>query len=71
MSTCYAHQQRIIVTLGQLVARGQPIGTSDCTGRCYGTHLHFEVRVDGRMVCPARYLAVPTPSMCAKGSPGS
>ncbi len=71
VSTCYAHQQRIIVTLGQLVARGQPIGTSDCTGRCYGSHLHFEVRIDGRMVCPARYLAAPTPSMCAKGSPGS
>ena len=56
-STCYAHQARVLVRPGQLVARGQPIGTSDCTGRCYGTHLHFEVRVDGRVVCPARYLA--------------
>ena len=71
VSTCYAHQARILVHPGQLVGRGQPIGISDCTGRCYGTHLHFEVRLGGRVVCPARYLAVAARSMCAPGSPGS
>ena len=71
VSTCYAHQQRIFVRPGQLVARGQPIGTTDCTGRCYGTHLHFEVRIDGRVVCPARYLAATSVSMCAPGARGS
>jgi hypothetical protein len=71
ISTCYAHQARILVRLGQLVARGQPIGISDCTGRCYGSHLHFEVRLDGRVICPARYLAAPARIMCVAGSPGS
>jgi len=71
VSTCYAHQQRIVVRPGQLVARGQPIGSTDCTGRCYGTHLHFEVRLDGRVVCPARYLAAASRTMCTAGSPGS
>lgn len=71
ISTCYAHQARILVRLGQLVGRGQPIGISDCTGRCYGSHLHFEVRLDGRVICPARYLAAPARTMCAAGSPGS
>jgi murein DD-endopeptidase MepM/ murein hydrolase activator NlpD len=71
VSTCYAHQQRILVRLGQLVARGQPIGSTDCTGRCYGTHLHFEVRLDARVVCPARYLAAASRPMCTTGSPGS
>jgi murein DD-endopeptidase MepM/ murein hydrolase activator NlpD len=71
LTTCYAHQERSLVHVGEIVGRGQPIGVSDCTGRCYGSHLHFEVRLDGRVVCPARYLGVPTSSMCAPGSPGS
>jgi hypothetical protein len=71
ISTCYAHQARILVRLGQLVARGQQIGVSDCTGRCYGPHLHFEVRLDGQPVCPARYLGVATVALCAPGSTGS
>lgn len=71
VSTCYAHQARILVGLGQLVARGEPIGISGCTGRCYGAHLHFEVRIDGRVVCPARHLAVASRSMCTRGAPGA
>jgi len=70
LTSCYAHQERFLVHVGEIVGRGQPIGVSDCTGRCYGSHLHFEVRLDGRVVCPARYLGVPTGSMCAAGSPG-
>lgn len=70
VSTCYAHQARILVRPGQLVGRGQPIGISDCTGRCYGSHLHFEVRLDDRVVCPARYLAAAPRSMCAPGALG-
>jgi hypothetical protein len=68
ISTCYAHQERVLVHVGQLVGRGQPIGVSDCTGRCYGAHLHFEVRHDGQVVCPAPYLGAPAPTMCAPGS---
>jgi hypothetical protein len=71
VTTCYAHQARILVRPGQLVARGQPIGGSDCTGRCYGPHLHFEVRLDGQPICPARYLNTPTAELCAPGAPGT
>jgi murein DD-endopeptidase MepM/ murein hydrolase activator NlpD len=70
LATCYAHQLRFLVGVGQVVVRGQPIGISDCTGRCYGAHLHFEVRLDGRVVCPARYLGQPPSAMCAPGAPG-
>ena len=56
MSTCYAHQERFAVTMGQHVAQGQVIGYSDCTGRCFGPHLHFEVRVNGSPVDPLGYL---------------
>jgi murein DD-endopeptidase MepM/ murein hydrolase activator NlpD len=71
LSTCYAHQQRFLVHIGELVGRGQPIGISDCTGRCFGPHLHFEVRLGARPTCPAPYLGVPSSTMCAPGSPGS
>jgi murein DD-endopeptidase MepM/ murein hydrolase activator NlpD len=65
LSTCYAHQQRALVTVGEFVSRGQAIGISDCTGRCYGPHLHFEVRVNEQPTCPAPYLGVPRASICA------
>jgi murein DD-endopeptidase MepM/ murein hydrolase activator NlpD len=56
MSTCYAHQERFLVTMGQHVAQGQVIGLTDCTGRCFGPHLHFEVRINGQVVNPMNYL---------------
>jgi murein DD-endopeptidase MepM/ murein hydrolase activator NlpD len=56
MSTCYAHQERFAVSMGQHVAQGQVIGYSDCTGRCFGPHLHFEVRINGQVVNPMNYL---------------
>ena len=56
LSTCYAHQERILVSVGQQVAQAQVIGISDCTGHCLGPHVHFEVRVNGQAVDPLGYL---------------
>ncbi len=56
ISTCYAHQASISVSVGQQVSQGQVIGISDCTGLCFGPHLHFEVRVNGTPVDPMGYL---------------
>jgi hypothetical protein len=55
MSTCYAHQERFAVSMGQHVAQGQVIGYSDCTGRCFGPHLHFEVRINNVPINPVPY----------------
>jgi peptidoglycan DL-endopeptidase CwlO len=56
LSTCYAHQESISVSVGQHVSQGQVIGISDCTGLCFGPHLHFEVRVNGQVTDPMAYL---------------
>jgi murein DD-endopeptidase MepM/ murein hydrolase activator NlpD len=56
MSTCYAHQQSFAVSMGQSVSQGQVIGYSDCTGLCFGPHLHFEVRINGAVTNPLNYL---------------
>jgi murein DD-endopeptidase MepM/ murein hydrolase activator NlpD len=56
MSTCYAHQSRFATSIGANVSQGQVIGYVGCTGRCFGDHLHFEVRINGSVVNPMSYL---------------
>jgi murein DD-endopeptidase MepM/ murein hydrolase activator NlpD len=56
LSTCYGHQERILVSVGQEVAQGQIIGLSDCTGYCFGPHVHFEIRINGQPTDPLGYL---------------
>jgi murein DD-endopeptidase MepM/ murein hydrolase activator NlpD len=56
LSTCYGHQERFLVSSGQQVAQGQMIGLSDCTGYCFGPHVHFEVRINGETTDPLGYL---------------
>lgn len=56
LSTCYAHQASFAVSGGQEVSQGQVIGYSDCTGHCFGPHVHFEVRINGAATDPMGYL---------------
>ncbi len=56
LSTCYAHQSRILVNHGQWVTRGQLIGRVGTTGASTGNHLHFEVRLNGDPTDPAGWL---------------
>jgi murein DD-endopeptidase MepM/ murein hydrolase activator NlpD len=56
LKTRYAHLAAIAVTVGQQVAVGQRLGGMGSTGRSTGTHLHYEVWLNGRAMNPDRFL---------------
>lgn len=56
ISTAYAHNSRLTVSTGQSVSQGQMIAAVGCTGRCFGNHVHFELRAGGTPVDPLGYL---------------
>ncbi len=55
--TRYAHASQVFVKAGELVRSSQRIAAVGSTGRSTGSHLHFEVRINGVAQNPARFLA--------------
>jgi murein DD-endopeptidase MepM/ murein hydrolase activator NlpD len=55
-SVLYAHLSRSHVVPGQWLDTGESIGEAGCTGSCTGTHLHFELRLNGVPIDPAPFL---------------
>ena len=56
IETRYGHLSQIRVTVGERVSRGDRIGDMGNSGRSTGTHLHYEVRLDGKAVNPMTFL---------------
>ena len=56
IETRYGHLASIAVGPGQPVKRGQLIGRMGSTGRSTGSHLHYEVRIDGKPVNPIPFM---------------
>jgi murein DD-endopeptidase MepM/ murein hydrolase activator NlpD len=56
LSTRYGHMSAVRVTVGQRVSRGDRIGDMGNTGHSTGTHVHYEIRVNGNPVNPMTFI---------------
>ena len=56
IETRYGHLSKLLVSPGTRVRRGQLIGQMGSTGRSTGSHLHYEVRIEGRAVNPVPFM---------------
>jgi murein DD-endopeptidase MepM/ murein hydrolase activator NlpD len=81
IQTRFGHMSRLIARPGQRVRRGELIGLMGSTGRSTGSHLHYEVRIDGRAVNPIPFIqsadtlpgqrVASAPSTVAQGGPSA
>lgn len=56
IETRYGHMSRLNVRENDRVRKGQVIGYMGSTGRSTGSHLHYEVRIDGTAVNPMSFV---------------
>ena len=54
--TRYGHCSQLLVSVGDKVYQGQLIGLVGNTGNSFGSHLHFEIRLNGAAVNPRGYV---------------
>ena len=63
----YAHQSRLKVKKGEIVAQGDTIGFVGSTGRSTGPHLHFGIYKNGRAINPMRVVNFKKEGLWGKG----
>ena len=56
IETRYGHMNKLFKQEGDIVKRGDIIGTIGNSGRSTGPHLHYEVRLNGVPVDPTKYI---------------
>ena len=56
--TTYAHLARITVKLGDYLSENHVVGKMGNTGRSAGSHLHYEIRVNGKSIDPNKFMKV-------------
>ena len=62
LTTRYGHMSAFNVKAGQTVKRGDVIGYVGATGRATGTHVHYEILVNGKLINPLQLLTQPPAS---------
>jgi len=56
--TTFAHLLTFNVSLGQEVERGEVIALMGSTGRSTGSHLHYQIEVNGEVVDPTNFIII-------------
>jgi murein DD-endopeptidase MepM/ murein hydrolase activator NlpD len=56
ITTVYGHTSKVLVKKGQTVKKGAVIAKVGSSGRSTGSHLHFEIRINGEPIDPFKYL---------------
>jgi len=65
----FSHMQKYLVHKGDRVERGQVIGLVGNTGRSTGTHLHYEIALNNKVINPAKFLKVANLTKVVLSSP--
>lgn len=55
-TTRYAHNSKILVSVGDTIEKGFQIAEIGSSGRSTGPHVHFEVLQNGRQINPVRFI---------------
>ena len=71
IETRYGHLSKLNVAAGTRVRRGQLIGLRGSNGRSTGSHLHYEVRIEGRAVNPVPFMKSTDYLMAMKAGSGA
>lgn len=56
LETWYGHMSKRLVSKGDKVFRGDPLGRVGSTGKSTGPHIHYEVHMNGKTVDPKNYI---------------
>ncbi len=56
-STTFAHMNKTLVKIGDVVRKGQIIGLSGNSGRSSGPHVHYEVRFANKVLNPKSFIS--------------
>ncbi len=56
--TVYAHNEKNLVNVNDVVTKGQQIATVGSTGNAQGSHVHFEYRLKGKAINPRKVLPI-------------
>lgn len=57
VTSVYAHLSSMAVQIGQDIDKATVLGYEGSTGASTGTHLHFEIRLNGQSVDPRQYIS--------------
>jgi len=56
IETLYGHCSQLLVNVGDKIKKGETIACMGSTGNSTGTHVHYEIRVNGTAVNPSSFL---------------